>query len=502
VSPGRLQVEPFARFDEVVRSACDAPEDWTLPRQVTYLRSYLTQFPDAPAQTLVVEKEHTDRHYLDEYLAYYGTLLSPPPPRTTRLHIFSSGMTEASLDAMIARAAQGDLPAVQEELSRAYLGFLTLRPISSAPIGRTVLRHYGLRNNRRYDPVVRRYVAHIAGLRLVFDALPFFQQERAVGACATAALWSALSSAARNNGMRAPMPHAVTAAATKNLVTDRPLPATSGLELAQFANAMREHGLSPYTVKVGNERELFLWTLKTYLQSGVPAVLFLQGGGQGHAVVVAGYKESSTDFISFELSAGRVISTKAVERIYVHDDRIGPYVSMALDDEDDGDWRHLALRRLIKDDPTDEALTRNARIAYAIYPLYPKLRMSAAELTTVAAKMSPVFRFLVSGPLASKLNVQTWFSLNGDYLKSLFQLQPDPERVTAFVKTIRLSRYVGVIRWHLGDEVLADAVCDTTDIHREDRPYASVLGVFFMNPKHAVAGAASARTLMPRTLFG
>jgi hypothetical protein len=65
--------------------------------------------------------------------------------------------------------------------------------------------------------------------------------------------------------------------------------------------------------------------------------------------------------------------------------------------------------------------------------------------------------------------VQTSFSLNGDYLKSLFQLQPDPERVTAFVKAIRLSRHVGVIRWHLGDEVLADAVCDTTDIHREDR---------------------------------
>jgi hypothetical protein len=501
VGAARLQVEPFARFEELIREYCSAPADWLVPRQVTYLRSYLSGFPEARAQTIVVERDHTDRHYLDEYTAYYATLLSPPAPRCTRLHIFHTSLTDASFDEAIARAAEGKLDEVQSELSAAYLGYLTVRPMSGAPIGRTVLRHYGVESRRRYQPVIRRCKARIAGLELSLDALPFFQQDRGVGACATTALWSALAGAARNNGMRAPTPYAVTAAATKSFVTDRALPATSGLELAQLAGAMREHGLSPYTVKVDKECDLFLWTLKTYLQSGIPALLYLQANGEGHAVVVAGYKEASSETIGFELSPGRAIRTRGIERIYVHDDRIGPYVRMTLAWEQAEEWNTLTLRRVIADDPKDEAFTRNAQVSYAIYPLYPKLRMSAADLTTVAAQVSPIFRVFLGGDLAENVHVQTWFALNGDYLRNLFQLQPDSARLTRFVTRLRPSRYVGIARYFLGDEVLADVICDTTDIHREDRPYSSVIGVFFMNAKHASTGAGY-QSMMPGTLLG
>jgi len=501
-----LQVEPFTRFEELIRAACGAAPDWRAPRQVTYLRSYLTGFPNAKAATVVVETGHTDRHYLDEYTAYYATLLAPPAAKTTRLHVFASGFDEDLFVQFIRNAATGKLDQTQRDLSEVYLGYITVRPISSAPIGRTVVRHYGASEGRRYNPAIRGAKARIAGVELSLDALPFFQQDRGVGACATAALWSALASAARSNGMRTPTPYAVTVAATKNLVTDRLLPATSGLELSQLASAMREHGLSPYTVKVGNEPDLFLWTLKTYLQSGVPAVLFLGGENEGHAVVVAGYKETSDASLSLCLpGGGRDVRTSKLTRVYVHDDRIGPYVRMDLGTKTTGKgkdkWRHVTLRRANADDPADEGLTHNMTVRYALYPLYPKLRMTAPELVNLAAQISPIFRQLLGPKVAAKTRIQTWFTQNGDYLRNLYQLQPEPVRLSEFVTRLRLSRYVGIARWYLDDKILADVVCDTTDINREHPRYGAVLGIFFMNAKHAVAGKQY-QDMMRDTVFG
>ncbi len=496
----RLQVEPFARFEELVRIACGAQGDWASPRQVTYLLSYLKNFPGSPATWIVVEKQHTDRHYLDEYTAYYATLLFPPSASTVRLHFFTGEHSKTFLSDRIQQAAGGQLCEVQASLSQQYLGYVTIRPISGAPIGRTVLKHYEGSNGRRYDPVIRECSVRVAGLQLRLDALPFFQQDRGVGACATAALWAALAAASRRNGMRAPTPYAVTAAATKNLVTDRPLPATSGLELAQLANAMREHGLSPYTVKVGNEPDLFLWTLKSYLRSGVPAVLFLRGSDEGHAVVVAGYKERSEEYISMNLPDGRTVRTTKLVRVFVHDDRIGPYVKMDLGVRTtENGWKNVTLRRVIEDEKSDEELTRDTIVSYALFPLYPKLRMSAPELAKLAAQVSPMFRFLL-GRERSAITVQTWFAQNGDYLAGLYRLRAEAGRVEAFATRARLSRYVGVARFYLDDAILADVVCDTTDIHREDLPYGSIVGVFFAIAKHADA-AKTYQDFMPKALI-
>jgi len=223
---------------------------------------------------------------------YYARKLSPPSPHASRLHIFKHNFGPTQFQAMLQAAAAGQQDAIEKDLNEQYLGYVTVRPIPSAPIGRTVLAHYGVTENRWYQPASTRHEAHLCGLALHITSLPFQQQDRAVGACATTAAWAALARAARASGRRAPTPFAVTSAATRHQVSDRDFPADGGLELAQLTTAIRELGFAPYTLKASAESfGTFVFTLKTYVRSGVPAVLYLSDEqGEYHAVTVAGYK--------------------------------------------------------------------------------------------------------------------------------------------------------------------------------------------------------------------
>lgn len=490
---------PFHRFVETVQNCCGADQGSTPHRQVTYLASYLAGVPGRPARSILVEARYVDRHYLEEYTAYYATTFRSPSPQTTRLHLFASELNDEKLSDLLKRAAQGELEQVSAELTTDYLGFVTVRPIPSAPIGRTMLAHYGETDDRRYGGVLRGCVARPVGIPLVFDALPFQQQDQGVGACASAALWSSLAKATREAGMRAPAPHSVTAAATKNWVTTRAVPAVDGLELGQFANAIRELGFAPYTVKVGQKPQMFLWTLKVYLRSGIPPVLIVRDEGEVHAVAVAGHKETAT--LAKLGEAPRLLKYGALSQIYVHDDRIGPYVKMALSLSPDGE-DDILLRRVLVDDPKDAKLTAQTKVSFAIYPLYPKLRLTASDLAELAAAVAPLFTHLVTGEHAEHLTVEAWFAQNGSYLSELYSTGADAGRVVAFVRARSMSRYVGVIRWFWHGNALADVVCDTTDIGRETTPYAPILGIFFFNELHAKTAANQASHLMPGAVFG
>lgn len=75
---------------------------------------------------------------------------------------------------------------------------------------------------------------------------------------------------------------------------------------------------------------------KCYMHSGIPAVLVLEDPRGGyHAVTAAGYRlgddeEPAADIKVEFLDEGGELSSNGISRIYVHDDRFGPYVRMKL----------------------------------------------------------------------------------------------------------------------------------------------------------------------------
>lgn len=480
----RCLITPFSNLITVVRDCCGGGEAWVPPRQVEYLRSYLTPKvgEERRDRTLLVERPYVDRHYLEEFTTYYATSLRPPSPHASRIHIFALEFDEQAWQTLLKRAAGGDLEDVQRELNETYLGFITIRPLQNTPVGRTLLRTYGSTNGRRYEPVIRGCSARIMGIELKFDALPFVQQDQGVGACASVALWASLAKVTRASGMRAPTPFSVTQAATKNWVTDRVVPAAGGLELGQLANAVREFGFAPYTIKVNDNPQMFLWALKVYLNSGVPAILLVRKGGEMHAIAVAGYREGTTLVEMGEHP--RVHRYNRLRRIYAHDDRIGPYGKMDLREETEDDWKRIEVHRPQVDDSGDSELLQDSYIEYALYPLYPKLRLTAPELATVAAGLSPFFKLLVGVEFSDRITTEGSFLLNGQYLKDLYSAGVDSHRVARMVQATHLSRYVGLLRWYLDGEPLADVVCDTTDIYRESDPYGAVLAVVLFDGRY------------------
>ncbi len=477
-------------FAAEVEEASGAPQD---TRQVSYLASYLGD-RGLRVRTMLVETPYIDRHYIEEYSRYYATAFRSPTPSTVRIHFFTTEFSNERLHEWLVDAVRGDDQRLefQERLQASYRGYVVVRPLPSAPIGRSILAAYSNKESRRFATAPHR--AHLLGLELIVEAVPFQQQEVAVGACATTAMWSALAIASRATGRRGPTPYQITEAATRHVLNDRQIPADSGLDLQQVLAAVRECGFSPFTVKASESYEAFTHVLKCYLASGIPVVLILSENGGYHAVTAVGFRSPDDEHEAAEVAVEHrngVIVTSGLTRVYIHDDRLGPYARMIwqiraqpiVDDQEQHDSESLysALTLTYEPYPEDGGQLREEPMTVyaAVVPLYPKLRLTARGLIKVAGEFFPLARMLVHQDDRAQLRVDMRFMLGGDYLAELLSAGLDDRaRVANFVREASLPRYVGVVRFSTDSGAVLDVICDTTDIFREVPKYGSVLRLF------------------------
>lgn len=478
-----LRCVPFSSraFWYEVREASGLPENADSD-QVKYLFSYLTS-REVQARTLIVEEPYVDRHYLEEYTGYYASALRPPRSKATRIHVLSCVLDDAELGLWI-EETKSDFATVQSRFQSAYLGFVVIRPLPSAPIGRSILRPYKGLSSRCFAAASTEYRVHLAGFELAVRGMPFQQQDQAVGACATTAIWSALARVMRADGGRAATPLAVTAAATKYLVRGRALPANAGLDLDQIQGAVREFGYSPYLLKSAGDRGHagFTIALKCYLRSGIPVILRIrhEDENDAHAITVVGFRESDeeeeADDIVLRLHDGAYeLRSTGLSRLYVHDDRLGPYARAVWLPRHSNELPTLQLKPRSPD--LEKKFSSKATVWGAIVPLYPKLRLSAEDLIAYAGDFLPLMVWAVGQHRREALKVEPRFMHGGQYLHDLHTLDIASSRVRLFVTAALLSRYVGIIRFCLGTEWFADVICDTTDIRRDVPHAAPVLGI-------------------------
>jgi hypothetical protein len=149
-----------------------------------YLHAYLEALG---AKGVIVEHHYIDRHYLDDYTNYYARSFDAPRAFCARLHFFSIAAPQANALFDNAYASLEVRDAAEKQLQGAYLGFVVVRPLRGALIGRTVLKTYPVDGRRHYE-VVRPYRVHIAGIHLVVEGLAYQQQDRGAAVCASTAL--------------------------------------------------------------------------------------------------------------------------------------------------------------------------------------------------------------------------------------------------------------------------------------------------------------------------
>ena len=472
-------------FEHEVRRASDIDPSQEVPDQVRYLVEYL-RHAEMAAQGLLVEDPYVDRHFLTEFQGYYSTTLRPPSSKTVRIHVFDCPVELADLkQRLLDPPSRAGLKA---HLQAHYLGFVVVRPLPTAPIGRTVLRWYRGSPSRMFGPQPPPHRVHLLGLGLEVHGVQFQQQDRAVGACATAAVWCALAATVRRDGGRSPTPLAVTEAANRSLPRGRALPAASGLTLEQMVGAINALACSPDLFKPAGDATLFLLQLLTYLRSGIPVVLQLadpMAPGAAHAVAVVGFRssdgEEAAPELEHRLTESHVVRCAGITRLYLHDDRLGPYARFVWDPGAEEDGPAVGFKPYGAG--FDQYVGKLA-VWNAVAPLYPKIRISAYDLYSVASEVWPIAVWLCKSEDRQGLRLEPFFVHSGAYLESLYAL-PLGVRAVEAACSLLLSRYVGVLRFSVGTVWFLDVVCDATDVHREKPRLASVLVMLAADPQTA-----------------
>ncbi|MCH8148665.1 MAG: hypothetical protein IH987_11820 [Planctomycetes bacterium] len=313
-----------------------------------YLRDYFQYYTDAGhSLTIVVESHYTDRDYLEDYAAYYVRCFEDKYKKTCRrLHFFRGHLEEK--DFLPSLEPDTEVPST-EAINEQYLGFLVVRPLPHACIGRTCLKTYEC-EGRRYYPVKRRCEAHLLGHTFSVDSLPFQQQDAVAAACATSALWSALQGTATLFQHKIYSPVEITTIAAKQSPgLERTFP-NRGLDPPQMANAVRAAGLEPEVVGVSRKQTLQATAYAYLHEAKIPLIMnaalfdtsFSDGPrpfdgdwDTGHAVTITGYSLGRPSAEPYP-DTDTLLRSSRIDKLYVHDDGIGPFARMGLDGPDLG----------------------------------------------------------------------------------------------------------------------------------------------------------------------
>jgi len=296
-----------------------------------YFKEY---FAALDARTIVVEKNYIDHDYLEDYSGYYARCFSDYQRKCTRLHFFQNEFSESRFTDLLTNSGDEKFA---NAIRDAYLGFIVAKPLPQTVIGRTCLKTYSADNGRR-NFCTRTYDANLFGFPLSVETLAFQEQDTEAAACATSALWTAFHGTSKLFDHPIPSPVEITKSATvlgEHLT--RSLPATDGLTANQMAKAIRGVQLEPTMVGVEDEYVLKS-TLYSYLPLGIPILMTLALVNVSepsnptmigfHAVTITGFslgKEPEAHDSNFVTRASRI------DKLYAHDDQVGPYSRMVFD---------------------------------------------------------------------------------------------------------------------------------------------------------------------------
>lgn len=456
-------------FPGEVQNLCNGFDVNAIGQQVIYLANYLGSLE---TRTLVIESFYIDRHYIEGSSHYYSRCLVPRSHSTSRIHAFSTSFTESDFHSIIIDSCGDYAEHAKAQLQADYLGYIVIRPIPSVPIGRTVLSTLQDSPERTFNCLVT-YDVHLCGLDLTVTGLAFQQQDRAVAACATTATWSALQRVCRNEGSRAPTPLEITESAVEHFLPEgRPYP-SKGLSTEQISDALRASKYPPVIMRVGDKPDRFLLMLNAYLRSGIPVILGITDGENGHAVTAVGYRIDEHIDCNFGLDGDITVNNLMFKEIYLHDDRLGPYARAILKYK-----RNYFLLRCSKvglslEVELPDGSNEDWDVSLGIVPMYKKLRTSADELITTMAEAAPIIDGIFGD--YGDTSVTLHFERCGQYLKSILEYDIVPERYTHLVTNAVFSRYLAVVRWYIDEMPIIDFVWDTTDTLRSETSFESGL---------------------------
>ena len=279
------------------------------------VRNTLRHLRVLDVKSYVLEDPYIDRDYSADYLHFYAQTFRAHERHCKRAHFFSDDISP-----LLRRPLSTErLGQIRDFTRRTYCGFCVIRPLTAAPIGRTVLRAR-VRDGFNMETTVTcraDFDAHVLGVCLRVTGTSFLQQDSRVGACAQVAIWAGMRHMhARHNYNWVSVADITRFAKPATATEAVSLPAASGLLTSDaMVRAIAEAGYQPLCFhRPGIDKAIL-----PYVESGIPVILGLNiDGTVGHAVSVIGRVFAKQD----------CPTDKAIDYVpayIVHDDQGGPY---------------------------------------------------------------------------------------------------------------------------------------------------------------------------------
>jgi hypothetical protein len=392
------------------------------------------------AQSILIENEYVDRDHMEDHSVFYSKSLTPYPNRCRRISFFSLSVADLERElAGLLETIRADRTQYDEVCSRFsdafFVGFSVVRPLPGSPVGRSILRP-----PKGADVVCSpRSRIHILGLEMTVAGVPYQQQDVAVSACATTALWSSLQAASYQEPLRGATPAQITMLASKHaLPFGRPMP-SEGLSTGQMCQAIDALGVAPSLLKA-EDYEDTRGCLYAALRSGVAPVLILQPIPSGldlHAVCAVGMYHDEKALKPLASLSNAIDVAGQLAALLIHDDRTAPYVRCKLFSE---------AGRPALELPDGERW----RVYQVIVPTHPKIRLSLLTLRRIAAThLAPcAFEAAIRADAAKgDVSFECWIERSHEYHRRLVQSCSAGAlaNVLRLGSEILLPRYLAVI---------------------------------------------------------
>ena len=429
-----------------------------------------------------------------DFVEHYARCFIDYSKKCTRLHFFSLAFSRNDLENLIINE---DTFLSSNKLQDNYIGFLVVKPMPETIIGRTCLKVYDdNRNYKRNFPTTRRYDVNLFGIQLEIHSLAFQEQDKIVSACATSALWTTFHGTINIWNHYIPSPSEITRAAYNYFPDHERMTPNKGLTEEQIAGAINnlnlEHHYIPLSVEqINNEygyptANYLKNVIYAYIKDGFPIILVgyvakntINSNSKFkiklneedlHAVTITGYHISDN-----KVEYYNEISTTAsyLDKIYVHDDGVGPFARMELDNEE---------VVLINNEPIHNTLStswteKNDEIGhyrfvpeYLIIPVYHKVRISYTTIEECIESLSEFLKWMVT-QINLKLQNFLWdihITTVNKYKNELFHnIQLDSESRKSILFT-QLPKYLWKARLQsiYDNEPIADFIFDATDLQQ------------------------------------
>ncbi len=462
--PNDFEVIPFTEQNLAKALSNDYLPDTEVPTiksfHFRYLLSYLGTSGLA-AETIVIEYPYVSKSYLNDYASYYSLCFEPYKKHTKRIHFFQTEFSKRTFSSAILNLDGSASKKVFGGLN--YLGNVVAKPLPDAIIGPTLLRIFQNVHGRQYT--TKPYKINLFGKKVKFDSLVFQEQDTVVSACATMATWVALHKASRLFETISPTPNQITASAGNLFFTSGRSFPNHGLDYHQIGNVLKSVGLVAELRNKSPQPFDSMFTFRAFLYAynkiGIPILLGIRQPHGLHLIAATGFHvEENATFLP---TSGASLRAHRIEKIYVHDDQIGPFARTKIKATNSDGTEYELETDLPPDSSSGSTQIIKSNVISAHAVLHPKIRIQFEEVLVEVEKLDFILGNITHDPENYEWDVYLDFSniykeeLTQSPIKSNIKRKPLFSSYPKHIWVARL-RYHGVI--------VFDLIFDSTAIAR------------------------------------